>query len=145
MIIWKELRNHRLAVTGLIALMLVSAAVGLVSPLLMKELIDVAIPTADGARIGWVLAAMVAVPILSYGASGANRYLTFRLGFLLARPLEHAVFDHYINVKIEDIEKVAPETISPGNGVDPSAGIPAISIHRSLGWQDTSGTLDKTS
>jgi len=43
----------------------VSSLLGLIPPLLIREIIDRAIPQKDGALLNWLIAAMIGVPLAS--------------------------------------------------------------------------------
>jgi ATP-binding cassette, subfamily B, bacterial len=68
-LVWRKVLLSWKTLTVIVALMLASSLVGLIPPLLVKELIDVAIPSAETGRIGWLLLAMVMVPLFGVAMS----------------------------------------------------------------------------
>ena len=64
-LIKEELKKQIPRITLLVALSLIGTGVGLVQPLLFKQLLDTAIPAADVRLIGLLLVGMVIVPVLS--------------------------------------------------------------------------------
>src|SRR5882724_4597734 len=49
----------------ILGIILVSSLLGLIPPLLIREIIDRAIPQKDGALLNWLIAAMIGVPLAS--------------------------------------------------------------------------------
>jgi ATP-binding cassette subfamily B protein len=84
--------------TGRIALMLASilvvTAMPLVPPLLMRELIDVALPNRDVGMLNLLAIGMVVVPILGGLVGVGQRYLGSQIGEGVICDLRRALFDH---------------------------------------------------
>ena len=53
--------GHTLALSGVTAIIVVASVVGLAQPFLLREVIDVALPTGDTTLLVWLVAGMVAV------------------------------------------------------------------------------------
>lgn len=104
-LIKEELKKQIPRITLLVALALIGTGIGLVQPLLFKQLLDTAIPAADVRLIGILLVGMVAVPVLSAGFSSANHYLRVYIGEGIARRLRQDLFDHLLFVRIADLEQ----------------------------------------
>ena len=104
-LIKEELKKQFPRITLLVFLSLVGAGVGLVQPLLFKQLLDTAIPAADVRLIGLLLVGMVAVPILSAGFASANQYLRAYIGEGVAQRLRQDLFDHLLFVRLADLEQ----------------------------------------
>ncbi len=104
-LIKEELKKQIPRIMLLVALSLIGTGVGLVQPLLFKQLLDTAIPAADVRLIGLLLVGMVAVPILSAGFSSANHYLRVYIGEGVARRLRQHLFDHLLFVRLADLEQ----------------------------------------
>ena len=104
-LIKEELKKQIPRITLLVTLSLIGTGVGLVQPLLFKQLLDTAIPTADVGLIGLLLVGMVAVPILSAGFSSANHYLRAYIGESVSQRLRRDLFDHLLHVRLADLER----------------------------------------
>lgn len=104
-LIKEELKKQFPRITLLVFLSLFGAGVGLVQPLLFKQLLDTAIPAADVRLIGLLLVGMVAVPILSAGFASANQYLRAYIGEGVAQRLRQDLFDHLLFVRLADLER----------------------------------------
>ena len=101
----EELKKQIPRITLLVALSLIGTGIGLVQPLLFKQLLDTAIPAADVRLIGLLLIGMVAVPVLSAGFSSANHYLRAYIGEGVAQRLRQDLFDHLLFVRLADLEQ----------------------------------------
>ena len=55
---------HRLLLAGFLAAITVASLVGLVPPLLIRQIIDHSIPNGDGAQLNQLIAVMAAVIVL---------------------------------------------------------------------------------
>lgn len=87
-------RPYRRALTGFVALLVVDAAAGAASPLVVRHLIDDGITTGDR-RLVVVLAAILAgLALVSAGLTVAERWLSSRIGEGLILDLRTQVFDH---------------------------------------------------
>ena len=104
-LIKEELKKQVPRITLLVALSLIGTGVGLVQPLLFKQLLDTAIPAADVRLIGLLLVGMVAVPVLSASFSSANHYLRANIGEGVAQRLRQDLFDHLLFVRLADLEQ----------------------------------------
>ncbi len=104
-LIKEELKKQIPRITLLVALSLIGTGIGLVQPLLFKQLLDTAIPAADVKLIGLLLVGMVAVPVLSAGFSSANHYLRAYIGEGVAQRLRQDLFDHLLFVRLADLEQ----------------------------------------
>ncbi len=79
------------SVLGLIAL---SAVLGIVSPFLLREIIDTAIPRNDTALLAWLVAGMVFVSIATGALGVAQTLLSNRVGQRVMHDLRAAVYRH---------------------------------------------------
>ena len=66
----------------------------LIPPLLIRNLIDQAIPTHDYARLNMLAVGMVAIPVLSGLVGVGQRYLSSRIGEGIIFDLRNALFEH---------------------------------------------------
>jgi len=78
----------------LLALIIVTSLLGLVPPLLYRDLLDNAIPNRDVARLNLLALGVVAVPLLSGLISLAQGYLSSSVGEGLICDLRRAVYAH---------------------------------------------------
>jgi len=63
--VWGFAHPYRLRVTGLLVTILAISGISLISPLLYRDLIDIAIPNRDVARLNWLALGMIAIPIVN--------------------------------------------------------------------------------
>ncbi len=89
--LFKPYRRTLLGVNGLI---LISAGLGVVSPFLLRDVLDVAIPEENMALLTWLVAGMVAIPVIT-GALGVwQTLLSNRVGQAVMHDLRTAVYRH---------------------------------------------------
>jgi ATP-binding cassette subfamily B protein len=81
------------AMIMLAAILLVSL-LGLIPPLLIRDLIDKALPTKDIALLNRLALGMVAVPVLSGLIGAGQRYLSARIGEGMIADLRQALYAH---------------------------------------------------
>ncbi len=92
--VWTFAQPYRLRVAGLLLTILLISAVSLVSPLLYRDLIDVAIPNGDGSRLNWLALGMIAIPVLN-GAIGVwQRQLNAQIGEGVICDLRRSLYAH---------------------------------------------------
>ena len=81
-----------------LALMLVAigitALIGLIPPLLFRDLIDNVLPNRDYARLNWLALGMIGIPVISGLISVAQRYLSARVGEGIICDLRQTMYDH---------------------------------------------------
>ena len=104
-LIKEELKKQIPRITLLVAISLIGTVIGLVQPLLFRQLLDTAIPAADVKLIGLLLIGMAAVPVLSAGSSSANHYLRAYIGEGVAQRLRQDLFNHLLFVRLADLEQ----------------------------------------
>ncbi len=89
---------------GLVAVVLVtiliSSIIGLISPLLFRDLIDVVIPNRDYARLNWVAVALIGLPILSELIGVLNRWASSRAGEGIIYDLRQQMYGHLQRMSI---------------------------------------------
>jgi ATP-binding cassette subfamily B protein len=91
---WQFIRAYRLLLAGYLACIAVSALLGVIPPLLLKRLIDVAIPHKDLGAVDRIAFALVALALIAGGLSLLNRWLGARIGEGVIYDLRTALFDH---------------------------------------------------
>jgi ATP-binding cassette subfamily B protein len=81
-----------------LALMLVAigviALVGLVPPLLYRDLIDNVLPNRDFSRLNWLALGMIGIPVVSGLIGVGQRYLSARVGEGIISDLRQTMYDH---------------------------------------------------
>jgi ATP-binding cassette subfamily B protein len=87
-------RPYRLHLLGVLVTIVVISGLGVVPPILTRSLIDTAIPNSDIGLLGWLGAGMVAVPLISAGVGGVQRWLTATVGEGIIFHLRTAAFGH---------------------------------------------------
>ncbi len=85
---------HRGRLVGVLATILVISGLGVVPPILTRSLIDDAIPNSDIRLLSWLGAGMVAVPLVSAGVGGLQRWLTASVGEGIIFSLRTSAFAH---------------------------------------------------
>lgn len=73
---------------------LITAALGLVNPYLLRAIIDDAIPSGDLSRLYWMVGLMIAVPIFSSLIGVGQTYLNVVIGQGVMRDLRDALYQH---------------------------------------------------
>ncbi len=81
-------------ILGMLACVFVATGVGLIPPLLMRDLIDNAIGKGDATRLNWLALGMVAVPIVNGLIGVFQRYLGATVGEGVICDLRQQVFRH---------------------------------------------------
>jgi len=92
--VWGFARAYRVHIVAYLTLIGVSSLLGAATPLLVRELIDTAIPRRDGGLINLIALAAVALALLGAGLTIAQRWFSARIGEGLIYDLRTAVFDH---------------------------------------------------
>jgi len=85
---------HRRLIALFVAISVVNAAMVIVSPLLIKHLIDDGIIGHDGSLITWIALGMLAATLVSAGLGISSGYLSSRIGETLIYDLRTTVFGH---------------------------------------------------
>ncbi|MBI5106665.1 MAG: ABC transporter ATP-binding protein, partial [Solirubrobacterales bacterium] len=84
-------RGRLFAVLGLIAF---SAALSMVSPFLLREVLDVAIPEGDTTLLTWLVAGMIAISIATGALGVAQTWLSNVVGQRVMHDLRAQVYSH---------------------------------------------------
>jgi len=89
--LFRPYRGRLGAVLGLIA---ISAGLGMVTPFLLREVLDVAIPDGDTTLLAWLVGGMVAISIASSAISVGQTWLSNLVGQRVMHDLRAAVYGH---------------------------------------------------
>ena len=81
-------------ILGTLLIILVSTGLSLLSPQIMRQLIDKAIPTKDIPRLIWLAAALFALPLVNSLLNLVNRRLNVRVGEGVIFDLRTALYSH---------------------------------------------------
>jgi ATP-binding cassette subfamily B protein len=87
-------RPSRRKLASVCGLILVSAALGAVSPFLLREILDDAIPDQDTTLLTWLVAGMVAIAVVTGVLSVAQTLLSNQVGQRVMHDLRTAVYRH---------------------------------------------------
>lgn len=85
---------YRRRLSAVLALIALSAAIALVSPFLLREVLDHAIPDGDTTLLTWLVAGMIAVAIATGALGVAQTYLSNIVGQEVMHDLRAAVYRH---------------------------------------------------
>jgi ATP-binding cassette subfamily B protein len=92
--VWEYARPYRLKTSGLLVTILVITGLSLIPPLLMRDLIDNAIPNRNVSRLNLLALGMVAIPLVNALIGLVQRYLSATIGESLIADLRNALFNH---------------------------------------------------
>ncbi|HEY2303964.1 MAG TPA: ABC transporter ATP-binding protein [Acidimicrobiales bacterium] len=92
--IWTFVRPYRVMLGIYLLAIVASAIIGTLPPLLVKQLIDTAIPSHNVHQVDVLAAEMVALALTVTGISLVNRWLGSRIGEGLIYDLRTALYDH---------------------------------------------------
>jgi ATP-binding cassette subfamily B protein len=92
--VWNYARPYRWWIVGMLAITLATAGLGLLTPLILRDLIDRTLPARDLNRLLWLLGALVTIPILNSGLNVLLRQLNARVGEGVVYDLRVALFSH---------------------------------------------------
>ncbi len=87
-------RPHRRSLAVVVVAISASAAVGMASPFLLREVIDVALPQRDVTLLAWLAAGMVAVAAVTAALGVAQTWISTRIGQEVMHGLRTSVFSH---------------------------------------------------
>ncbi|TCK22857.1 ABC transporter ATP-binding protein [Pseudonocardia endophytica] len=87
-------RPHRRSLAVVIAAISAAAVVGMASPFLLREVIDVALPQRDVVLLAWLAAGMVAVAAVTAALGVAQTWISTRIGQEVMHGLRTSVFAH---------------------------------------------------
>ena len=87
-------RPYRRRLGGVLALILFSSALGAIPALLLKEVIDDALPNGDLALLNWLVAGMVGIAIVTGALGVVQTLLSNQVGQRVMHDLRTAVYEH---------------------------------------------------
>lgn len=101
----REVRKQWRTLGFVVVLMFLGTASALVTPLLLRELIDGAIPSGDTAMILALVVAMTLLPVVDVGLGLVRNYARASVGEAVTRRLRTDLFNHLIHGRLDDIER----------------------------------------
>jgi ATP-binding cassette subfamily B protein len=92
--VWRFSQPYWLQVIFLLITILVISGMSLISPLLYRDLIDVAIPQRDFSRLNWLALGMIGIPIVNGIIGVWQRRLNASIGEGVIFDLRQALYNH---------------------------------------------------
>ena len=83
---------YRWPITGMLSIILFSTGLALLSPLIMRDLIDRTIPSGNVTRLIWLAVALLVLPVISSLVNVINRRLNVRVGEGVTYDLRMALY-----------------------------------------------------
>ncbi len=87
-------RPYRSWILGMLLFTLATSGMSLLTPLIMRDLIDHTLPSRDLSRLGWLLVALLAIPLITGAFNIFLRQLNARVGEGVVYDLRVALFSH---------------------------------------------------
>jgi ATP-binding cassette subfamily B protein len=87
-------RPYRARLTTVLALIGLSAGVSMITPFLLREVLDKAIPERDSVLLTWLVAGMIAISIVTGALGVAQTWLSNLVGQRVMHDLRAAVYRH---------------------------------------------------
>jgi len=87
-------RPYRVQIIGLLVTILLSTGLGLLTPLIFRDLIDHTLPAGNTTRLNWLALALVVVPILDGGIRVVGRMLNAAIGEGVIYDLRVVLYAH---------------------------------------------------
>jgi ATP-binding cassette subfamily B protein len=92
--VWAYGRPYRTALVGVLVTVLIVSALGVVPPILTKNIVDVAIPEGDLGLLTWLGVGVIGVPIVNALVGVAQRYLSSWAGEGIIFDLRRELYEH---------------------------------------------------
>lgn len=92
--VWDFARPYRLQVLGLLLTIFVITGLSLLPPLLIRDLIDNALPNGDAGRLNLLALGMISVPLINGLVGVFQRRLSARVGEGVIYDLRRALYNH---------------------------------------------------
>ncbi len=92
--VWNFARPYWRQVSALLVTILVISGMSLISPLLYRDLIDVAIPERDFSRINWLALGMIGIPVINGIIGVWQRRLNASVGEGVIFDLRQSLYNH---------------------------------------------------
>jgi ATP-binding cassette subfamily B protein len=92
--VWEFAQPYRIQVAALLVTILIISGISLVSPLLYRDLIDVAIPDRNYRRLNWLALGMIGIPIINGVIGVWQRRLNATVGEGVIFDLRRSLYHH---------------------------------------------------
>ena len=92
--VWGFAKPYRYQIAGLLGTILLISGISLISPLLYRDLIDVAIPDRDYTRINWLALGMIGIPLVNGLIGVWQRQLNASIGESVIFDLRRDLYSH---------------------------------------------------
>jgi ATP-binding cassette subfamily B protein len=92
--VWSYAKPYRWWILVMLGITLATSGFGLLTPLILRDLIDRTLPTGDLHRLAWLIIALVAIPLITSGLNVILRQLSARVGEGVVYDLRVALFSH---------------------------------------------------
>ncbi|WP_157697167.1 ABC transporter ATP-binding protein [Brachybacterium avium] len=87
-------RPYRATLVGVLLLIVLAAAIGVVSPFLIREIVDVALPRQRADVLAWSVGGLIAVTVVASALGVTQAMLSTRVGQAVMHDLRVSVFSH---------------------------------------------------
>jgi len=87
-------RPYRWWIVGMLTITLATTGLSLLTPLILRDLIDRTLPGRDLSRLIWLIFGLLAIPLLTGGLNVLQRQLNARVGEGVVYDLRSALFSH---------------------------------------------------
>lgn len=101
-------RPYRSKILTVLGIILIATLLGLISPALFRQLIDVALPQRDTNRLNLIAVGIVIIPILTGGLAVLQRRLTAAIGEGVIYELRVALYTHLQKMSLRFFTHVKP-------------------------------------
>jgi len=90
--VWSFANPYRLRIIGLLLTILAISGISLISPLLYRDLIDIALPNRDVNRLNWLALGMILIPVVNGIIGVWQRQLNASIGEGVIYDLRRALY-----------------------------------------------------
>src|ERR1700716_2936067 len=126
-------RPYRARLSAVLALILLSAGLGMVSPFLLRQVLDTAIPTRDTTLLTWLVLGMIGISIATRALGVAQTWISNVVGQRVMHDLRSAVYRHlqrlslafFTRTRTGEVQSRIANDIGGGENVGPTPA-PAI-------------------
>jgi ATP-binding cassette subfamily B protein len=87
-------KPYHMMIVGLLILITITTGLQLITPLIMRDLIDNTLPNKDMARLNILALGLITIPLVSGGLRVLQRHLNARIGEGVTYDLRVALYDH---------------------------------------------------
>ncbi|MBW8010352.1 MAG: ABC transporter ATP-binding protein [Chloroflexi bacterium] len=92
--VYQYARPYRLLITTVLGTIILASLIGLIPPLLYRDLFDVVLPNQDRTRLGWLALGMISIPIVTNLLGVAERFFGASLGEGVIFDLRQEMYAH---------------------------------------------------